>query len=54
MTLYIVNGFSRALEFGVDVPKEPVSKAIEYLHQYYLERLSLEMEEDKKTARARA
>jgi len=48
MTLYIVNGFSRALEFGVDVPKEPVSKAIEYLHQYYLERLSLEMKEDKK------
>jgi len=48
MTLYIVNGFSRALEFGVDVPKKPVSKAIEYLHKHYIEELSLEMEEDKK------
>jgi len=48
MTLYIVNGFSRALEFGVGMPKKPVSKAIEYLHKYYIERLSLEMKEDKK------
>ncbi len=48
MTLYIVNGLSRAIEFGVEVPKEPVSKAIEYLHQHYIERLSLEMKEDKK------
>ncbi|MDD8021003.1 MAG: alpha-2-macroglobulin family protein [Acidobacteriota bacterium] len=48
MTLYIVNGLSRAIEFGVEVPKEPVSKAIEYLHKHYIERLSLEMKEDKK------
>ncbi|MGB4298011.1 MAG: alpha-2-macroglobulin family protein [Candidatus Saccharicenans sp.] len=48
MTLYIVNGLSRAIEFGVEVPKKPVSKAIEYLHKHYIERLSLEMKEDKK------
>jgi alpha-2-macroglobulin len=39
MTLYIVSGFSKALEFGVAVPKEPVVKAFAYLHRHYLDEI---------------
>jgi uncharacterized protein YfaS (alpha-2-macroglobulin family) len=39
MTLYIVQGFSKALEFGVDVPKEAVARAFAYLHQHYLDEI---------------
>ena len=39
MTLYIVHGFSKAVEFGVDVPKEPVVRAFGYLHGHYLEEI---------------
>jgi len=39
MTLYIVNGFSKALEFGVDVPKEAVVRAFAYLHRHYLDEI---------------
>ncbi|HSA96438.1 MAG TPA: alpha-2-macroglobulin family protein, partial [Acidobacteriota bacterium] len=39
MTLYIVSGFSKALEFGVAVPKEPVVKAFSYLHRHYLDEI---------------
>ena len=37
MTLYIVHGFSRAVEFGVDVPKDPVVRAFDYLHRHFLD-----------------
>ena len=37
MTLYIVHGFSKALEFGVSVPKEPVVRAFDYLHRHYID-----------------
>jgi uncharacterized protein YfaS (alpha-2-macroglobulin family) len=37
MTLYIVHGFSKALEFGVSVPKDPVVRAFAYLHRHYLD-----------------
>ena len=37
MTLYIVHGFSKALEFGVTVPKDPVVRAFGYLHRHYLD-----------------
>jgi alpha-2-macroglobulin len=37
MTLYIVHGFSKALEFGVDVPKDPVVRAFDYLHRHFLD-----------------
>ncbi|MBP1661314.1 MAG: hypothetical protein H6P95_2506, partial [Candidatus Aminicenantes bacterium] len=37
MTLYIVSGFSKAVEFGVDVPKDAVVRAFEYLHRHYLD-----------------
>jgi len=39
MTLYIVHGFSKALEFGADVPKEPVVRAFDYLHQHFLDEI---------------
>ena len=39
MTLYIVHGFSKALEFGVSVPKDPVVKAFGYLHRHYLDQM---------------
>ena len=39
MTLYIVHGFSKALEFGVDVPKDPVVRAFDYLHRHYLDEI---------------
>jgi uncharacterized protein YfaS (alpha-2-macroglobulin family) len=37
MTLYIVHGFSKALEFGVEVPKDAVVRAFKYLHRHYLD-----------------
>jgi uncharacterized protein YfaS (alpha-2-macroglobulin family) len=37
MTLYLVHGFSKGLEFGVDVPKDVVVKAFAYLHRHYLD-----------------
>ncbi len=43
MTLYIVHGFSKALEFGVEVPKEAVVKAFAYLHRHYLDEIVGEM-----------
>ncbi len=39
MTLYIVHGFSKALEFGVEVPKDPVVRAFDYLHRHYLDEI---------------
>jgi uncharacterized protein YfaS (alpha-2-macroglobulin family) len=37
MTLYAVHGFSKGLEFGVDVPKDVVVKAWSYLHRHYID-----------------
>jgi uncharacterized protein YfaS (alpha-2-macroglobulin family) len=39
MTLYIVHGFSKALEFGVEVPKDPIVRAFDYLHRHYLDEI---------------
>jgi uncharacterized protein YfaS (alpha-2-macroglobulin family) len=43
MTLYIVYGFSKALEFGVDVPKDPIVRAFDYLHRHFLDEIVREM-----------
>ncbi len=43
MTLYIVHGFSKALEFGVNVPKDAVVKAFGYLHRHYLDEIVREI-----------
>jgi uncharacterized protein YfaS (alpha-2-macroglobulin family) len=37
MTLYILNGFAKGLEFGVDAPKDVVVRAWDYMHRHYLE-----------------
>ena len=39
MTLYIVSGFSKAVEFGVEVPKDAVVRAFGYLHRHYLDEI---------------
>lgn len=47
MTIYVVNGLSRAREFGVDVPRDMVVRAFQYLHRYYLDELVERMKEGK-------
>ncbi|MEM7584239.1 MAG: alpha-2-macroglobulin family protein [Acidobacteriota bacterium] len=44
MTLYLLQGFSRALEFDVEVPKDMVVKAWSYVHRHYLDRLVRDMQ----------
>ena len=39
MTLYILYGFSKALEFQVDVPKDVVQKAWGYMHEHYVDEM---------------
>jgi uncharacterized protein YfaS (alpha-2-macroglobulin family) len=39
MTLYLLYGFSKALEFGVEVPREMVRPAWEYMHRHYLQEM---------------
>jgi len=39
MTLYILNGFSKALEFGVDIPGDMVRSAWNYMHRHYLDEI---------------
>ncbi len=39
MTLYILYGFSKALEFGVDVPRDTVLQAWNYMHRHYLDEI---------------
>lgn len=40
MTLYIVHGFSRALEHDVEVPQDVVVRAWDYLHRHYVDELA--------------
>ncbi len=39
MTLYILYGFSKALEFGVEVPQPMVQRAWGYMHRHYVDEL---------------
>jgi uncharacterized protein YfaS (alpha-2-macroglobulin family) len=39
MTLYILYGFSKALEFEVEVPKPMVVRAWAYMHRHYMDEL---------------
>ncbi|TNF83728.1 MAG: hypothetical protein EP299_00935 [Acidobacteria bacterium] len=43
MTLYILQGFSRALEFGVEVPRQVVVEAWSYMHRHYLDEMVRKM-----------
>jgi len=47
MTLYVANGLSRALEFGVEVPEEMVVRAWQYLHRHYLDELADKLDSKK-------
>lgn len=39
ITLYVVYGFSKAMEFGVEVPKVLIERAWGYLHKHYLDEI---------------
>ncbi|NMB74100.1 MAG: hypothetical protein GYA21_03105 [Myxococcales bacterium] len=43
MTLYLLHGFSKALEFGVEVPKGMVQRAWAYTHRHYLDEVLRDM-----------
>ncbi|MDA8016148.1 MAG: MG2 domain-containing protein [Thermoanaerobaculia bacterium] len=45
MTLYVLDSFSRALEFGVEVPQEPVVRAWRYLEDHFRQELAPRMAE---------
>ena len=46
MTLYLLQGFSRALEFGIEVPPAMVEKGWSYLHRHYLDEIVPRMMDD--------
>jgi uncharacterized protein YfaS (alpha-2-macroglobulin family) len=39
ITLYILHGFSKGLEFGVDVPKSNIQRAWSYMKRHYVDEL---------------
>ena len=43
MTLYILNGFSKGLEFGVEVPRDMVVRAWSYMHRHFLDEIVRDM-----------
>jgi uncharacterized protein YfaS (alpha-2-macroglobulin family) len=43
MTLYLLHGFSKALEFGVEVPRDMVKPAWDYMHRHYLDKIIKDM-----------
>ncbi len=43
MTAYLLQGFSRALEFGIEIPQAMVQRAWGYLHTYYVDELIRKM-----------
>ncbi len=46
MTLYIMHGFAKAMEFGVDVPEDMVRRGWSYLAKYYRDRIQDMMARD--------
>ncbi len=43
MTLYLLYGFSKAIEFQVDVPKDVTRRAWAYLHRHYIDEIVRDM-----------
>ena len=43
MTLYLLHGFSKALEFEVDVPRQMVQRAWGYMHRHYIDKVVNDM-----------
>jgi uncharacterized protein YfaS (alpha-2-macroglobulin family) len=46
MTLYLLHGFSRGLEFGVEIPQQLVQRAWSYMHRHYLDEMAARMVEE--------
>ena len=47
MTLYLLHGFSRALEFDIEIPQEMVVRSWSYMHRHYVDKLvQIMMERD--------
>lgn len=46
MTLYLLHGFSRALEFDIELPQDMVVSAWGYMHRHYLDEISRELVKD--------
>jgi uncharacterized protein YfaS (alpha-2-macroglobulin family) len=46
MTLYIMHGFAKASEFGVDVPKDVIQRGWSYLAKYYRDDLRRYLKDD--------
>jgi uncharacterized protein YfaS (alpha-2-macroglobulin family) len=46
MTLYVVYGFAKGLEFGIEPPKDTVTRAWAYLHRHYLDEVVRDMRKD--------
>lgn len=46
MTLYLMHGFARATEFGIEVPKEMVQRGWQYLAKHYRDTWRRMMQED--------
>jgi hypothetical protein len=44
MTLYLLHGFSKALEFDIQVPKDMVLPAWNYMHRHYLDDIVKDMQ----------
>ncbi len=45
MTAYLLQGFARAAEFDVQVPKSVVNRSVQYLYQHYLKELKPKLKE---------
>lgn len=45
MTLYLLHGFSRALEFDVEIPRDLVTRAWAYMHRHYVDEMVQRMME---------
>jgi len=43
MTLYLLYGFSKSLEFGVEVPQDMVVRAWAYMHRHYVDEVVRDM-----------
>ena len=43
MTLYLLHGFSRALEFDIEIPREMVVRAWQYMHRHYVDEMVQKM-----------
>jgi uncharacterized protein YfaS (alpha-2-macroglobulin family) len=46
MTLYLLHGFAKGVEFDIEVPQSMIQRAWSYMHRHYLDELAREMLEE--------